>query len=119
MRGMTTLDVLLDRLAGLRLVVETERETQAAIAEKLEWSGVAFEREARLSLKDRVDFLVGTIGIEVKVGGQKRAILRQLERYATHEAIEMLVLVTNVAMGLPSRIGGKPLHVVSIGRGWL
>jgi hypothetical protein len=46
----------------------------------------------------------------------KRAIYRQLERYAAQPQIAALILVTGTAMGLPAAIGGKPVFIVSTGR---
>lgn len=116
---MTTVDHLIAILSRCRLLVEKEVDTQNAIAAELARAGVEHRREVRLTTSDRIDFMVGSTGVEVKVGGAKRAILRQLERYADSDAVETLVLVTNVALGLPSQLNGKPVHLVSIGRGWL
>ena len=70
----------------------------------------------RLAPTDRIDFLLGGVGIEVKVDGSTAQILRQLRRYASSPQIEHLVLVTNRARhrSLPAVIGGKPLRVVHI-----
>lgn len=96
--------------------VATEAALQASIGEALDNAGFAFEAEVRLSTTDRIDFLAGSVGIEAKARYDKRAIYRQLERYAAHDRISALVLVTGTAMGLPPTIGGKPLFYVSLGR---
>ena len=46
-------------------------------------------------------------------------MLRQLQRYAEHDAIEALMLITATATGMPSEINGKPVRVVSLGAAWL
>ncbi|MBF6618804.1 MAG: hypothetical protein ITG02_01055, partial [Patulibacter sp.] len=51
-------------------------------------------REVRLSVRDRIDHVVGRIGIECKVAGDPDSVRRQMERYADHDRIEALVLVT-------------------------
>lgn len=92
-----------------------EEDLQRGIAIALD-GAVKFHREVRLSGRDRIDFLCAYgVGIEVKVQGRASSVLSQLERYASHDQISALVLVTNraqVAVGLPTAIKGKPLHVV-------
>lgn len=58
------------------------------------------------------------IAIEVKVKGQVAEVLRQLRRYANHERIQGLVLVTTRrlhAASMPAEMNGKPLAVAMIG----
>jgi hypothetical protein len=104
-------------LRRARLPVGSEDALQLAIGRALERGAVQFEREARISKTDRVDFLAaGGVGIEAKARYPRRAIFRQLERYAQLDAITALVLVTGTAIGLPAEINGKPVYHVSIGR---
>lgn len=103
-------------LRRTRMRMGTEAALQLSIGEALTSAGFDHEREVRLSAADRIDFMVGTIGIEAKVRYAKRAIYRQLERYAAHDGISALVLITGTAMGLPPSIGGKPVFYVSLGR---
>lgn len=103
-----------------RLLIDDEKAVQAAISERLTAAGVDHEREVRLSPRDVIDFVcVGRVGIEVKIKGGRRAILRQVERYAASDQLVAIVVVTAVAIGLPLEIAGKPISVVSIGRAWL
>lgn len=107
-------------LSQYRLPLHDERATQSEIASALDHAGVAHEREVRLSAADIIDFMVGEVGIEVKLRGtSKTQIYRQLERYAQHAAVRELVLATNTSMGLPPLINGRPAHVLSLGRAWL
>ena len=112
---------MLDLLRASRFDLSTETATQFDIGRTLATEGVPHRREARLSPRDRIDFLTADgLGIEVKIRGQRRpAVLRQLERYAEHDAVKALVLLTNVAVGFPATLNGKPLHVISMGRAWL
>lgn len=104
-------------LRGSRLPVGSEDALQVAIGLVLDRNGVSFERECRISKTDRIDFLaVGGIGIEAKARYPRRAIFRQLERYAQQDAITALILVTGTAIGLPPAINGRPIYHVSIGR---
>jgi hypothetical protein len=60
------------------------------------------------------------VAVEIKLKrNQPRSILAQLARYAAHDAVRALVLVTNRAMGLPKVMNGKPVYYVSLGRAWL
>lgn len=103
-----------------RFPLTDEKQTQAQIADALTKAGIVFEREARLSESDIVDFLTEDgIAVEAKIKGQRRAIFRQLERYATHGNVRAIVLVTSVAMCLPEAIDGKPARVASLSQGWL
>lgn len=82
---------------------------------------VTVEREVRLSPGDRIDFLIdGRIGIEVKLNAQRpNDVIAQLGRYARHERIEALILLSNRAVDLVPMIGGKPTFNVSLGRAWI
>ena len=103
-----------------RYRVSTEALLQADIAHVLEAAGLPFGREVRLSKSDRIDFVVAeSIGIEAKTRCNKRSIWRQIERYATHESISALILITGTPVGLPPEVNGKPLYFVSLGRTFL
>jgi len=71
-----------------------EMQMQHDVEQVLITSGVPFDREAALGV-DRIDFLVGDIGIECKVGGSPSAVLEQLVRYADHKAVSGLILLTS------------------------
>jgi hypothetical protein len=102
-----------------RLPLTDEKVTQAAIANALELAGVLFEREVRLSDEDIVDFMIGPVAVEVKIKGAKAAIYRQLERYAQHDCVTAILLVSSRSMHLPALINGKPTLVASLSRGWM
>lgn len=77
-------------------------------------------REHRLSARDVPDFLIQGVAVEVKMNAASpRAIVRQLERYATHDKVRSLILLSNRAVVLPAEINGKPVAGVSLGRAWL
>ena len=73
----------------------------------------------RLSDADIVDFMVGSIAVEVKIKGAKAEIYRQLERYAAHDNVTAILLVSSRSMHLPALINGKPTLVASLSRGWM
>jgi hypothetical protein len=122
---MMSLDLIdgMKRLTRLlishRLPLSDEKILQAEMASVFLGAGIAFDREVRLGDGDIVDFMVGGTAIEVKIKGARRAIYRQLERYARHERVAAILLATNVPMGLPALIGGKPAAVAELGRCWL
>lgn len=74
-------------------------------------------REVRLGSRDRIDFLVGRVGVEVKVGGTLAEVVRQLLRYAERDEIDSLVLVTTQQRhrGAPRELNGKPVLVIWMG----
>lgn len=93
-----------------------EDALQAGIADALINAGYAVAREVRLTARDRIDLLVhGGIGIEVKIAGSASAARRQLARYAEHESIKELILVTRSARHTaPETLNGKPVTVVNL-----
>jgi len=99
-----------------RYRASTEAALQDSIEQHLMVSDVVFEREKVLAPGERIDFFAGGVGIEAKTRANKRAVFRQLERYAGIDSIEALILITGTAMGLPATVKGKPLFYVSIGR---
>ena len=99
-----------------RFRYRNEVELQDALEHVLLNSGHAVLREVRLSSRDRIDFLVGRTGIEVKVKGAAAAVQRQLQRYAHSPLLDELLLVTTTQrhLDMPADIGGKPLTVVAL-----
>lgn len=109
-------------LHSQRVDLSSEKRAQNDIEAVLVQHGISHVREYRLSDRDILDFFLAEsgLGIEVKIkGAAKMAVFRQLERYAAHDAVRSLLLVTNLSMGLPPEIGGKPAHYASLGRAWL
>lgn len=104
----------------MRLDLSHEKATQRDIAEVLNRQCVEYEQEVRLSEKDIVDFMVGSIAIEVKMKtAVKQSVYRQLVRYAQHERVSELILLSNLSMNLPEQLNGKPLWFCGLSEGWL
>jgi hypothetical protein len=99
-------------LGDFRSKLVDEDAIQRGIAEALRVGDYEFEREARLSKTDRLDFLVGGVAIEVKRNGSLSQLLRQLARYAQHEKVRELLVVTArpQVSDLPNELCGKPLE---------
>jgi len=108
---------LVDCLSGVGFAPD-EATLQARIETRLRASGFDFRREHILSARDRVDFFVRNTAVEVKLDRSRNAVLEQLIRYAEHDSVADLVLVTTKAQHrrMPGAILGKPLRVVYVGR---
>lgn len=110
---------LLSTLRRQRFCLHSEKALQADIEDYFIKSAIEYQREVRLSPRDIIDFLVGGLGIEVKLAGSAKDIYRQLERYSYHEEVSEIVLVTNRIITLPKTINSKPSHVINLGAAWL
>ncbi|MGG0939228.1 hypothetical protein ABHN11_24755 [Brevibacillus centrosporus] len=114
---------LVEKLQLQRFSTEQEKLTQMDVECFLASIGICFEREKHLSDRDIPDFLIhtpaGSVVLEVKTRCARKAIYRQLERYAQHQVVAGIILLTGTSMGLPPEIKGKPSVVASIGAGWL
>lgn len=111
-------DAIAAALRARRFRFVDEAELQDGIEKVLLELGVPHRREARLSPSDRIDFLTADgLGIEVKVEGSFGDVLRQLDRYAQHEEVGALLLVTRRAthQGMPTVLREKRVLVVNVG----
>lgn len=113
---LTTSSMVASAIARARFRWVTEADLQDGLAQVLEAAGLPFRREVILSDEDRIDFMVGGVGVEVKIKGAIRPTLAQLERYAGHEGVTELVLVTGRLQltGMPRKLKGKPLRVLAL-----
>ncbi len=112
---MTT-DFLKSLIVGHRYTWTDEKQLQDGIEALLTSAGVPFEREFRLSMFDRPDFMVGRVVIEVKVKGSRWDVVRQLHRYAQSPIVDAIILVTTKAnhLSMPLAIHGKPVVVADL-----
>jgi hypothetical protein len=102
-----------------RFSLHSETKTHDEFFVEMAQDGVSLDREVEIAPGDRIDFMHGTIGIEFKVKGQRRAIYRQCERYCQSDRVHQLVLASNISMGSLKEIAGKPVFVAHLGRGWM
>lgn len=114
-----TLDKVVKVLSGHLFRSTTEAALQAAIGELLRAHGIEHAREVHLgSRADRIDFLAGDVGIEVKIEGGVNEVARQLQRYAQSEKVAHLVLATRLRRhesGLAgATFNGKSVRVVRL-----
>ena len=95
--------------------MQDEIELQDALEDLFRDAGLPYQREVTLGERMRVDFMVGSIAIEIKVAGSRNSVMRQLARYADCDAIEIVVLVTTVAQHyMPPELKGVPVHVIKL-----
>jgi hypothetical protein len=113
-------ELLVQKLKQARLRHTTEFELQGDVYTLLDQLGVSFDQEKRLSGRDVVDVLtIDGVAIECKIDGQPMAVHRQLERYAQHDAVKAIILLTARHMSVKPEINGKPAYAVKVGLGWL
>lgn len=102
-----------------RWPLSSEKDLQEIFHAALLAAGVPARREVRLDDKNIIDVMIGPVGVEMKIRGERRAIYHQCERYCMFEKVESLVLATSRSMGIPQFINCKPVMVASLSRGWL
>ncbi len=93
-----------------------EKVFQEQVAAVLSSHGFDLRREVKLSEKDRVDFMLGTIAMELKLKGSQEVHLRQLRRYCKIEQVTSVCLVSPKVRFLPNELAGKPVYGVQIWR---
>lgn len=119
---MPTAIEIISLLKSRRFLLHDEKALQREIHEYL-YTKIApaeFSKEYCLDKGSIVDFLISPgIAIEVKIKGSKREIYRQCARYCQFDQVRELILVTNVSMGFPPEINGKPCFLLKLGTAWL
>lgn len=102
--------------ARARLSFRTEAQLQQALEELFEAEELAAVSQPRLGSRDRPDFMIGGLVLELKRDGNAAALERQLARYASHDEVTALLVVTNRArhQSVSREIGGKPVRVAWI-----
>lgn len=117
---MTEEERIITALRSLRVPVQQgEYDLHEQVRQVLEQQGITCIHEAPLAPRCRIDYLCGSVGIEIKKGKPVRAaLIRQLSRYAACPQITALVAVIERTADLPREIGGKPLYSVCLNRLW-
>ncbi|HGM7877007.1 TPA: hypothetical protein ACKRQV_001276 [Pseudomonas aeruginosa] len=108
-------------LGGYLYRYSSEVKLHEAIAEVLDQAGIIFERERILDAKNRADFWVDGLVIEVKVDGTLSEALRQVDRYIHLPQVTGVLLASTqrwAAAPLKDRPawGGKAFQMVRLGR---
>jgi hypothetical protein len=110
---------ILVALGRWRMDLGDEAALQGQIAHALKAAGLPFTREAQLSPRDRIDFMVGPVGMEVKIKGGPAEIKRQCARYCETGRIGALILATRRRIGLPAEIAGVPCLELNLSEAWM
>jgi len=110
------IDDIAELIGGYRFSYTSEVQLHAHIAAVLTDARFGFEQEVTMASRDRINFLIDGVGIEVKIQGSYATVLAQLQRYAASPRVDALLLVTTIAthLAMPVQIGGKPLRVCSL-----
>lgn len=116
--NISHLEIIKNILLTSRYNLADEKNLQLEIANSFT-GHIDFRREVRLSPTETIDFMVEDIGIEIKINGSAKKIYRQCERYCACDQVQMLILVTNKIMRLPSLINNKTTFVINLGNAWL
>ena len=121
-RPLTVEDRVVAALQAHRFHVTEEAQLHEAIGRVLTMAGLAPEHEAKIGPRDRIDFLIDDVGLEVKLGGTNAHIAEQLTRYASSTKVRTLLLLTTrmryqVFDGLT--LHGKRVRVVRLVGGFL
>ena len=96
-----------------------EMDIHQLVGQKLSDAGLPFVHEAKLAPGCRIDYLVDTIGIEIKKGKpDASAVKKQLMRYAACDGVEAIVLLTQRTIAVPKTVLGKPVHVIALNQLW-
>lgn len=106
-------------LESSSLRTSTEAQFQDSTEQALKAADVEFVREHSLSRKDRPDFMVGSIALELKISGSFSEVLLQVQRYSQHDDVSEIVLLTSKSRlcKMPPHLSRKPIHVALISRG--
>lgn len=108
-------------IASVRYTWTCEADLQDAMSIVLTEDGIPHEREVRLDARSRIDLLTAQgLGIEIKVAGTGDQHVRQLRRYAAHDRVRGLLLVTTRRTPtMPGVMHGIPVHALSLMGGGL
>lgn len=106
-------------LRAHRSLLMRESGIHDAIAAALFDADLLFDRELRLSGRDRVDFFLreSRTAIEVKKGAAGLQVFRQVARYLSHQRVSAcIVIAPRITPVLPSEAMGKPIARVELWR---
>ena len=117
---MSVLHAVLEALRAMRPpFLPNELDIHRMVEGRLREAELAYTHEAAIGKGCRIDYLVGTVGIEIKKGKpQAQALHRQLLRYAACEAVSALVIITQRHVRLPKAICGKPIALLVLPHLW-
>ena len=116
-----TAQQVLTALAAIRAPqTQDEYDLHGLAADALQHAGIDFRHEAPLAPRCRIDFLCGTVGIEIKRSRpDANAVSKQLKRYADSGKLTAIILLSEkTAPNLPAFVSGIPVYSVSLQKLW-
>lgn len=118
MQGVSA-NAVVAAIKSVRFSCMDEAGLQAAVAEVLAEHKIGYQREVRLSARDRIDFMIdGGVGLELKVKTDTTSLLAQMLRYAEHAQVRELIAASTTyhALTLPAFAKGKRLIGLQVQR---
>ena len=111
---------VIDAVSAVRCgACASEEELHALIARALEAAGIDAQHEVRLAPRCRIDFMAGSVGIEIKKSRpQRAALVAQLARYAACPQVSELIVIAPRGVNMPKTIGGKRITMLALERLW-
>jgi hypothetical protein len=102
--------------SSYRYNFQDETSLQEGMAVALTNKGIPFEREVRLDARNRPDFMLGSVAVEVKIKGTFAEFLRQANRYLALDQISALIVVGTPKWvpAVPATLLGKPIYTVRL-----
>lgn len=93
-----------------------EAGLQAALETVFEGAGLHVQREFKLGPRERLDFFLDGLAIEIKLKGSMPRLLEQLLRYARHDCVTELLVITPRArlLDVPREILSKPVRAYQL-----
>ena len=110
---------IFESLSGFPFSIHNEKLVQKEMSDVFTEYNLDHEREVMLKPYGTIDFMMGDIGVEVKVKGSVEAIFKQCKRYCEHDRVKSLILVTARCMGFPEEINGKPCYYFHLSKALL
>lgn len=121
---MSDVDMIVQRIISalktLRVGVITEEfDLQSTIASVLDDYEIHYSREYKLGPRNRADFFIDGVVIEVKKGKPyTRQVTEQLERYAAFPEVYAIILVVEKNLDIPKYLNKKPCISFGLNKQW-
>lgn len=103
------LNTLRHRLEAVQYLFANEARLHELIGQVLDVAGFEFEREYRIDAKNRADFWLDGIVIEVKVDGDLASACRQCQRYMKLPGVRGVLLASTCTWARNPRLVGTEL----------
>lgn len=107
-------------LSSLRVPLgQGEYDIHTLVKLALEKANLAPRHEVYLGARKRIDFVCGTVGIEVKRGRPSaKRLVPQIEKYLSSSELTGMIVIVERTAALPRTLCGKPVRLVSLNKLW-